>query len=88
MDKHRLLEELKENPKNIRFGRLCTIAEAFGFTLRGVKGSHRIYVRSGVRELLNFQNVKDSKPLSSKTTHTYYRKIWPSRGGRTCINIK
>jgi len=37
MDKHRLLEELKENPKNIRFGRLCTIAEAFGFTLRVLK---------------------------------------------------
>ena len=58
MDKHKLLKELRKSPKNIRFERLCTIAEAFGFTLRGVRGSHRIYARSGIRELLNFQNVK------------------------------
>lgn len=52
-----MLEELKKRPKNIRFEKLCTIAEAFGFRLRGGKGSHRIYVRDGVDEILNFQNV-------------------------------
>ena len=57
MKKSRLLEELKKNPKNGRFERLCKIAEAFGFGFRGGKGSHRIYVRDGVYELLNFQNV-------------------------------
>jgi len=57
MKKHRLFEELKKNPKNVRFERLCKIAEAFGFRFRGGKGSHRIYVREGVEELLNFQNV-------------------------------
>jgi predicted RNA binding protein YcfA (HicA-like mRNA interferase family) len=57
MKKSRLFEELKKNPRNIRFERLCNIAEAFGFSFRGGRGSHRIYVRDDVYELLNFQNV-------------------------------
>jgi hypothetical protein len=56
MDKHKLLEELKANPKKIRFARVCTIAEAFGFETRKSSGSHRVYYRDGVREILNFQN--------------------------------
>jgi hypothetical protein len=56
MDKRRLLEELRKNPKNVRFERLCKIVEAFGFTIRGGKGSHKIYVRKGIIEILNFQN--------------------------------
>jgi hypothetical protein len=57
MDKRRLFEELKNNPKNVRFERLCKIVEAFGFRFRGGKGSHRIFIREGIREMLNFQNV-------------------------------
>jgi predicted RNA binding protein YcfA (HicA-like mRNA interferase family) len=53
----RLLESLKKNPKNIRFNKLCKIAEEFGFKFRGGKGSHRIYVKKGIKEMLNFQNV-------------------------------
>jgi len=52
-----MFEELKKRPKNVRFEKLCTIAEAFGFRFRGGVGSHRIYVREGVEEILNFQNV-------------------------------
>jgi len=67
MDKHRFFEELKRNPKNIRFERLCKIAKAFGFRFRGGKGSHRIYVRDGVEEMLNFQNVDGkAKPYQVK----------------------
>ncbi len=57
MKKGRLLEELKNNPKNVRFEKLCKIVEAFGFRFRGGKGSHRIYVQEEVGEMLNFQNV-------------------------------
>ncbi len=57
MHKHKLLEDLKKNPKNIRFEKLCRIAEAFGFQFRGGKGSHRIYLRKDINEMLNFQNV-------------------------------
>ena len=53
----KLLDFLKKNTKNIRFNRLCNIAEEFGFKFRGGKGSHRIYVKKGIKEMLNFQNV-------------------------------
>jgi hypothetical protein len=46
---------------------LCKGAELFGFRLRGSKGSHRIYVKDGVRDMLNFQNVKGkAKPYQVK----------------------
>ena len=39
----------------------------FGFRHKGGKGSHRIYVKEGVREMLNFQNVKGkAKPHQVK----------------------
>lgn len=57
-DKFRLLERLKRNPKNVRFNKLCKAAEAFGFKFKGGKGSHRIYIRKGIKEMLNFQNVQ------------------------------
>jgi hypothetical protein len=56
MDKHKLFEELRVNPKNIRFARICLIAEVFGFKTRKSTGSHRVYYRDGIREILNFQN--------------------------------
>ncbi len=56
MSKLELLEELKANPKKIRFTRMCQIAEAFGFQTRKGTGSHRVYYRDGVREILNFQD--------------------------------
>ena len=67
MKKQRLYEEIKRNPKNIRFQKICKIAEAFGFIMRKGKGSHHIFVRPGVEELLNFQNVKGkAKPYQVK----------------------
>ncbi len=67
MKKRRLFEELKKNPKNVRFEKLCKIAEAFGFRFRGGKGSHRIYVQEDIREMLNFQNVGGkAKPYQVK----------------------
>ena len=57
MGSRELLDELKANPKKIRFTRLCQIAEAFGFQTRKGTRSHRVYYRDGVREILNFQNV-------------------------------
>lgn len=62
-----MFEELKRNPKNVRFERLCMIAKAFGFKFRGGKGSHRIYVKEGIEEMLNFQNVGGkAKPYQVK----------------------
>lgn len=58
MNKKEIYEELKRNPKNVKFEKICRAAELFGFKFRGGKGSHRIYVKRDVREMLNFQNVK------------------------------
>ena len=70
MDKRQLIGELKRNPKNVRFRKLCKIAEAFDFRFRGGNGSHHIYVREGLEEMLNFQNVGgESKTLSSKKAY-------------------
>jgi hypothetical protein len=56
MDKQEQLEELLANPKKVRFTRLCQIAESFGFQTRKGTGSHRVYFREGLYEILNFQN--------------------------------
>lgn len=61
--KEELYRRLKENPKDVRFEELCRTAEVFSFKFRGGRGSHRIYVKEGIREMLNFQNVKgEAKP--------------------------
>lgn len=51
-------EEVRRNPKNVRFNDMCKLVEKFGFRFRGGKGSHRIYARQGVFEILNFQDVQ------------------------------
>jgi len=67
MNKREIYEEFNRNPKNVRFEVLCRAAELFGFRFRGGKGSHRIYVKDGVREILNFQNVNGkAKPYQVK----------------------
>jgi len=77
MKKKEIYEELKRNPRNVRFEVLCSAAELFGFRFRGGKGSHRIYVKEGVREMLNFQDVGGkAKPYQVKqflrVVKTYY----------------
>lgn len=57
MDKSAVYAELKKSPNKVRFNRLCGAAELFGFKFRGGKGSHVIYRRDGIIEMLNFQNV-------------------------------
>ena len=57
MDKIKVFKYIKQSPKNVKFSTICKAAEAFGFKYRGGKGSHRIYVKPRVYELLNFQNV-------------------------------
>lgn len=37
---------------------MAALAEAFGFHLDRVSGSHHIFVRGDIRELVNLQDVK------------------------------
>lgn len=70
MNKKEIYEELKRNPQNVRFEVLCRAAELFGFRFRGGKGSHKIYVKEGTREMLNFQNVKGRAKPYQPIFHT------------------
>jgi hypothetical protein len=63
----RLLKKAISNPDNIHFTEVIGLAEAFGFKLSRVKGSHHIFIHHQTRELLNFQNVSGmAKPYQVK----------------------
>ncbi len=56
MNKRKLLKKLLSGSKNIRFGDMVTLIEAFGFQLARVSGSHHIFASPLVSELINIQN--------------------------------
>ncbi len=58
IEKKKIYTELKKNPKNVRFEDFCKTLELFGFGYRGGRGSHRIFTRRGMREILTIQHVK------------------------------
>jgi len=58
MNKRKLLAKALSSPQSIRFREMVTLAEAFGFRLSRVSGSHHIFVHPLVRELVNLQNVR------------------------------
>jgi hypothetical protein len=67
MRKLRLLRKLLSGSKNIRFSEAVACAEAFGFRLERVSGSHHIYVHPDIPELLNLQDVRGkAKPYQVK----------------------
>ena len=63
MPPRKLLARIVLSPTNIRFADVRRLVEAFGFRLARVSGSHHIFKRDGVRELLNVQNyMGEAKP--------------------------
>lgn len=58
MDLRKLLRKALASPNNLRFGEMTALAEAFGFRLSRTSGSHHIYARAGIPELVNLQEVK------------------------------
>jgi len=67
MKKRKLLEKILAGSKNIRFAEAIALAEAFGFRLDRVSGSHHIFVHRNIPELLNLQNVNGKvKPYQLK----------------------
>lgn len=53
----KLMEKARDAPQNVRFSEMCRLAELYGFTLKGGKGSHWVYTRKGVTEILTLQDV-------------------------------
>lgn len=55
--KGKLLAKVLAGAHNIRFAELCRLAEAFGYRLDRVSGSHHIYEHPSADRPLNLQNV-------------------------------
>ena len=67
MNKRKLLKKILSGSKNVHFRELQILVEAFGFRLDRIKGSHHIYLREDIRELINLQNVRGrAKPYQVK----------------------
>lgn len=57
----KIWQALLEGSRNIRFDDLIRLAEAFGFELKRVAGSHHILAHPAMAELLNLQPGSDGK---------------------------
>ena len=55
MNKRKLFLKVLSGSSNIRFSDVQALIEAFGFRLVRVSGSHHIFERPNVRELVNIQ---------------------------------
>ena len=54
---NKVLERMKNNPKNVDFIKFIGIALRIGFEHRQGKGSHRVLYKDGIKEILTIQNV-------------------------------
>ena len=67
MNKQKLLKQILNNQKNVKFNDFVTILEAFGFYCARTDGSHNIFKNTFVNEIINIQNVNgEAKPYQIK----------------------
>ena len=63
MKARKIFEKLLAGSRNIRFGDLCKVAEAFGYRLDRVSGSHHIFEHPAATRPLNLQSHRgQAKP--------------------------
>ena len=58
MSRRKLLKKILGGSKNIRFSDMVNLVQGFGFKLSRTDGSHHIFVRPDVPELVNLQDVE------------------------------
>jgi predicted RNA binding protein YcfA (HicA-like mRNA interferase family) len=58
MNRRKILQKILAGSKNIRFPDMANLVQGFGFTLSRTDGSHHIFSRPDIPELVNLQNVK------------------------------
>ncbi len=56
MRNRKLLEKALRNPQGLRFEEVKKLAQAFGFRMDRVSGSHHIFIKTGIPNLVNLQN--------------------------------
>jgi hypothetical protein len=67
MDTEQLVQRATNTPNNLRFEDLVSLVEAFGFRLRRSRGSHQMFARPGIPELVNLQNDRGkAKPYQGR----------------------
>jgi predicted RNA binding protein YcfA (HicA-like mRNA interferase family) len=64
MDERKLLDRLARGAvANVAFDDLRVLAEALGFELRRVSGSHHVFTHQDIREIINLQSIRgQAKP--------------------------
>ncbi|MDZ7663767.1 MAG: type II toxin-antitoxin system HicA family toxin [Desulfotignum sp.] len=63
MKSRKLLQKILGGSKNIRFTEMVNLIEGFGFKLSRTDGSHHIFTRPDIPELVNLQDIKgQAKP--------------------------
>jgi predicted RNA binding protein YcfA (HicA-like mRNA interferase family) len=63
LNKEKILKKILSGTANVKFKEITGLAEAFGFSLSRIKGSHHIFTHPKIPELINLQNVKgNAKP--------------------------
>jgi len=63
MKRRKLLQKIIGDSKNIRFTEMVHLIEGFGFKLSRTDGSHHIFTRPDIPELVNLQDIKgQAKP--------------------------
>jgi hypothetical protein len=72
----RLLKRLlRGDVRNVEFGDLVELVLALGFREVGGRGSHRVFARDGVTELVNLQQDKgQAKPYQVRQIVTLVRR--------------
>jgi predicted RNA binding protein YcfA (HicA-like mRNA interferase family) len=58
MNRIKILQKILAGSKNIRFSDMENLVRGFGFTLSRTDGSHHIFTRPDIPELVSLQNVK------------------------------
>jgi len=58
MNPRKLLKKALTSPKGLRFEEMESLARAFGFRLERTRGSHHIYARHDIPELINLQETE------------------------------
>jgi predicted RNA binding protein YcfA (HicA-like mRNA interferase family) len=67
MNRKKILHKIVSGSKNIRFSDMVNLVQGFGFTLSRTDGSHHIFIRPDIPELVNLQNVKgQAKPYQMR----------------------
>jgi len=67
MNRKKILQKIVSDSKNIRFSDMVNLVQGFGFTLSRTDGSHHIFTRPDIPELINLQNVKgQAKPYQMR----------------------